>query len=67
LFYILQAEGPGVARKKKLKKRKKSLKKKNFEFSLAFVTPRLPMSVYKKFSPFGPAAVWLVIENGLNF
>jgi len=52
-FHTRLAEGPGVARikEKKLKKRKK------ISFRLAYVTPRLPMSVQKKFSPFGPA-VW---------
>ena len=55
LDYI-PAEGPGVARgKKKIWKKIKDLEK-NWNF-LAYVSPRLPMSVHKNFSPFGPAVV----------
>ena len=51
--YFKLAEGPGVARVKK-----KFEEKKIFDFFLAYVTPRPPMSVHKKISaqsvqPFG--------------
>ena len=53
LKYKKLAEGPGVARGKKILK-----KKKNLDFFLAFITPRPPMIVHKKISaqsvqPFG--------------
>ena len=44
-FYQLLAEGPGVARGKK------NFEKKNFEFFLAYNTPRSPLSVHKIFQP----------------
>ena len=61
-FYVLLAEGPGVARgkinfeeKKILKKinfpKKINLKKNIFDFFLAYVTPRPPLSVHNKFQP----------------
>ena len=54
LIYLL-AEGPGVARRKIIFE-KKMLKKKNFEkknsnYFIAYVTPRPPLSVHKKFQP----------------
>ena len=43
-YYNLLAEGPSVAREKKMLK-------KNFRIFLAFSTPRPTMSVHKKFQP----------------
>ena len=55
VFYSKLAEAPGVARGKKnfeeKKFRKKNFEKKNFGFFLAYVPPRPPLSVHKKFQP----------------
>ena len=45
MSYLILAEGPGVARGKK------NFEKKNLDFFLAYVTPRPPLSVHKKFQP----------------
>ena len=50
MIYIVLAEGPGVARRRK-KIEKNNFEKKNLDFFLAFIIPRLPMSVHKKFQP----------------
>ena len=44
------AEVPGVAREKK-NFEKKNFEKKMLDFFLAYVTPRPPLSVHKKFQP----------------